>query len=388
LRHRFLIHPDLLCFGPNSFSAEIAASAGALLRELSKESANPASRTLFIRSVRKLLARFNPVLWEDEPKKGKLAIAPLVNSLEEDLDEMEHQAPSPELTERIRKNAFKLESEGMSETIPIAQIRRAAWWSRLAPIGRGKLLIIENSDRMQEEARNSLLKILEEPPARLTLVLTTARPGSLLPTMLSRLRPYRFSARDALVEKEVIRRVFKDEAGESGQEARGIAAYLDSFLPVSGDTIEALAAFFVASVAYKAALLSKRQGLPISDEVVFLGKYSAPLAEAAGLGKKQGEAAPVIAVILEKADRFEIRSLFSRFLCCVLDLVSVSQRQAAFLPSTLELWKKCSAWGETAVVVYRLTPAQVLEKLFIDLSRGMLALSGGELRGELRGKLS
>jgi DNA polymerase III subunit gamma/tau len=144
-RHRLLIHPDLLCLGYKPFSAEIAASASSFLREAasSAEAGSSSSRMLFIRSVRKLLARFNPVLWEDEPKAGK--ISPLVNSLEEDLDELAFlSAQSPvdmnsvkKLAEEIIKSAFKLESEGMSEIIPIGQIRRAAFWSRLAPVSGG-----------------------------------------------------------------------------------------------------------------------------------------------------------------------------------------------------------------------------------------------------------
>jgi DNA polymerase-3 subunit gamma/tau len=349
-----------------------------------REKENAPARILFVRAIRKLLARFNPLLWEDDPKKSK--IAPLVNSLEEDLDELD-MLVSPKsagaaakddslvkLTEGMLKSAFKLESEGMGETIPIAQIRRAASWSHLAPAGNGKIFIIENADRMQEESRNSLLKLLEEPPPRVTMVLTSARPGSLLPTMLSRLRPYRFSARNADVEREVIRRVFKDQA------QNGIAAYLDSFLPVSGDALEALAAFFAASVAYKAAILSKKQGRPISDEVVLLGKYCAPKAEAAGLGRPQGKNADALAVVLDKADKFEIRSLFSRFICCLLDQVSLSRRHSGSaappLPSVPynEMWKKCAAWAETSVCIYNLRPAQVLEKLFTDLSRGMADL--------------
>jgi len=394
-RHRLLIHPDMLCLGPRPFSAEIAAAAGAFSRE---PASNP-SRVLFIRAIRKLLTRFNPVLWEDEPKKGKIAIAPLVQSLEEDIDEIDAlKFESPESTDGksredlakicngILKNAFKLESEGLSEIIPIDWIRRAAWWGRLAPAGGGKLLLIENADRMQEEARNSLLKLLEEPPARLTLALTTSRPGSLLPTMLSRLRPYRFYARDAAVETDVIRRVFRDTR------EGGINAYLDSFLPVSGDTLNALAAFFAASVAYKAALLSKKQGRSISNEVVLLGKFTAPKAEAAGLGRPVGEAAAVISLVLEKADKFGIRALFSRFLRGLLEHASLSQRQGegeiveerifpsgkiAPLPSVAynEVWKKCCDWGETAVGSYKLSSALVLEKLFTDLSREMASLS-------------
>jgi len=393
-RHRLLIHPDLLCLGSRAFSAEIAASAGAFLRDPE----NPSSRLLFIRAIRKLLARFNPVLWEDEPKKGKVAIAPLVNGMEEEIDEFDALLKSSagsgdkgasenskllKLVESMKKNAFKLESEGLSTTIPIDRIRRASYWGRLAPSGNGKLIIIENADRMQEEARNSLLKLLEEPPARLTLALTTTRPSSLLPTVLSRLRLYRFHAREPDVQTTVIRRIFRDN------KESGISSYLDSFLPVSGDSLDSLAAFFAASIAFKAAVLCKKQKRPIAAEVILLGKYATAKAEAAGLGRPQGETAAAVTLVLSKAERFEVRSLFSRFLRNLLENVSASQRQSetifertsdgenfSFLPSVAynEVWKKSTSWGETAVSSYRLSPGLVLEKLFTDLSLSMAAL--------------
>ena len=383
LRHRILIHPDLLCLGPKSFSSEIAASAAAFLRETGTE----AARLLFIRSIRKLLARFNPVLWEDEPKGAK--VFPLVNSLEEGLDELGSLEPNkipslPKLVEGLQKDAYKLESEGMAETIPIGQLRRAASWSHLAPTGRAKLLIIENADHMQDEARNSLLKLLEEPPVRFHCVLTSCRPGSLIPTIVSRLRPYRFSSRDAAVEAEVIRRVFRTEHGSAEHNSPGmIGAYLDSFLPVSGAVLDGLAALFAASVAYKAVLISKKQEQllprPLPEAAVLLGKYAAPKAEEAGFGRPLGNAGELAAKILEKAGNFEIRSLFSRFLCCLLEQVSNGFKcgePSSFLPGPEynEMWKKCINWAGTAALTYKLRPVVVLEKLFTDLSRGMADL--------------
>jgi DNA polymerase-3 subunit gamma/tau len=283
----------------------------------------------------------------------------------------------------ISKNAVKLESAGMSGTIHIAQLRKAAWWSRLAPLGRGKLLIIENADRMEEGARNSLLKLLEEPPERLRVTLCTPRQGSLPSTILSRLRVYRFGGRSGAVETEVIRRVFRDSAGDLK-----IGAYLDSFLPVSVDTLEDTAAFFAASAAYRAVLLSKKRspGDRPPEEAVLLGKFCAPRAEAAGFGRPLEDPLRVIELVLEKTEKFEIRSLFSRFLRCLLAQVSKSLEgppgsplpgaapPGGPTPGYYELWKKCSDWTETAVGVYNLRPAQALEKLFNDLSRGMAEL--------------
>jgi DNA polymerase-3 subunit gamma/tau len=372
-RHRFLLHPDLLCLGSRPFYAEITASGETLLRDGSS-----AARILFIRSVRKLLLRFNPVLWEDDPAAGK--ISPLVNSLAEKLEEFDFinrekqnaAEQNPALIKKISKDAVTLESQGISGTIRIDQLRRAAWWSRHAPFGRGKLLLIENADRILEEARNSLLKILEEPPGRVSILLTTSRPGTLPSTVLSRLRVYRFGARSREAEAEVLRRVFRSDTKDLG-----INGYLDSFLPVSCGALEEAAAFFAASAAYKAVMLSKKQGRPLPEEAVLLGKFCAPKAEAAGFGRPREDTLRVTELVLEKAGKFEIRSLFSRFISILLELVSESLRQPPAKTPVLaynELWKKSAGWAHNAVSVYNLRPGPVLEKIFTDLSREMAEL--------------
>lgn len=54
--------------------------------------------------------------------------------------------------------------------------------------GGRKIAIIDDAHWMTEEAQNSLLKTLEEPPVGAVLVLVTSSPGALLPTILSRVR--------------------------------------------------------------------------------------------------------------------------------------------------------------------------------------------------------
>jgi DNA polymerase-3 subunit delta' len=56
-----------------------------------------------------------------------------------------------------------------------------------------RILVIASADRMTPAAANSLLKLLEEPPDRTILFLTTAAQGRLLPTILSRCQHIRFS---------------------------------------------------------------------------------------------------------------------------------------------------------------------------------------------------
>ncbi|MCX6620343.1 MAG: hypothetical protein NTY38_04575 [Acidobacteria bacterium] len=52
--------------------------------------------------------------------------------------------------------------------------------------GRRRLFLIDHLDRANEQAANSLLKILEEPPDHLVLVLTAENAYDLLPTIRSR----------------------------------------------------------------------------------------------------------------------------------------------------------------------------------------------------------
>jgi DNA polymerase-3 subunit delta' len=52
--------------------------------------------------------------------------------------------------------------------------------------GRRRVLLIDPADRMNREAQNGLLKTLEEPPSRSVLILVSARPHLLLPTVRSR----------------------------------------------------------------------------------------------------------------------------------------------------------------------------------------------------------
>ena len=47
---------------------------------------------------------------------------------------------------------------------------------------------------MNDEAANTLLKTLEEPPSYVVLILLTDRPGQVLPTIASRCQTVRFDA--------------------------------------------------------------------------------------------------------------------------------------------------------------------------------------------------
>lgn len=64
--------------------------------------------------------------------------------------------------------------------------------SFVAVEGRYKIAIVTDADAMPVKSANAFLKILEEPPKRTIFILTTSRPESLLPTIVSRCRRVRF----------------------------------------------------------------------------------------------------------------------------------------------------------------------------------------------------
>ena len=66
-------------------------------------------------------------------------------------------------------------------------VRRLISDLALLPVEGGRrVAIIERADRLNEDAQSALLKILEEPPAGVTIVLCADRDDLLLPTVLSR----------------------------------------------------------------------------------------------------------------------------------------------------------------------------------------------------------
>ncbi len=262
LRHKALNTPDIVIAGPGDCTPEIKASAETLLKAVEEYASwIKASVYLFIRSVRKLTLRFSPVLWEGDDKASKAA--PFLATIEELLEEINPLGELPELeklkktVESVIKQCASLESGLMYDTVPVNQIRKAATWARMTSPDSKKCIILENADKMQDSVRNAILKILEEPPEDAVFVLTTARRGAIIPTILSRVRTYTFVERTAAQQEEIVSRVFHAENNVSTNSVNG---FLAGYLPVSSDEIKK------ASVAFCNSLLTgKRLNL---DELV------------------------------------------------------------------------------------------------------------------------
>ena len=87
------------------------------------------------------------------------------------------------------------DQEQANPQIKIEQIRELEQQLVYHPlVGRRKVCLIDDADRMTPGAANALLKTLEEPPDHSLLLLITSRPSALLATVRSRCQGIRFVA--------------------------------------------------------------------------------------------------------------------------------------------------------------------------------------------------
>ncbi|MFM7736779.1 MAG: DNA polymerase III subunit delta' [Alphaproteobacteria bacterium] len=88
--------------------------------------------------------------------------------------------------------------------VSIEQVRRVRGHLAMRPVrGSRKIAIVDDAERMTADAQNAMLKTLEEPPGRATLVLVATNAAALLPTIRSRCQQVRF----APLEEEAIERL-------------------------------------------------------------------------------------------------------------------------------------------------------------------------------------
>jgi DNA polymerase-3 subunit delta' len=95
------------------------------------------------------------------------------------------------IAERAEHRGLYLPSDG-TEAIYVAAVRALLRQAVLSPaLARRKVFVVGDAERMvaqegADQAANAFLKLLEEPLADTTLVLTSSEPGALLPTIRSR----------------------------------------------------------------------------------------------------------------------------------------------------------------------------------------------------------
>lgn len=351
-RHRLLSHPDLALVGSRDCTLEIRAASEAFFRNRGQ-----ASRFLFIRSIRKLMLRFSQSVQDTDDSKFQKC-TPLLSDLEERLEELgsDRSLPSDDaqfqkMLEGIVSSAEKLEQDFLYDSIPVSVVRTVSSWARLTPAGKRKVVIIENADRMQDAARNAFLKVLEEPPENVVFILTTARRGAILPTILSRVRTYAFIDRSLAHQHEVIRRVFHDEPDQDTT----LTSWFNSFLPVSPEAIHRAACSFLETTLL-AALDEGKKPLPGIRSV---------LDSERGAGERSESIGSVTAIVssLNKCKPALVWHLFlsriARFMRMSLRSGAPDARETAIYAAWTALLRETL----DSVDIYNISPASALERL-------------------------
>ncbi len=127
------------------------------------------------------------------------------------------------VAERVKANGLYA-TPGGEESIFIAATRLLVHTAAISPaIARRKVFVVGDAERMvpqegSDQAANAFLKLLEEPPADTTLILTSSEPGALLPTIRSRVvsvrvPPLRDTEVRAFLDDEIVRRGLRVDAG-------------------------------------------------------------------------------------------------------------------------------------------------------------------------------
>jgi DNA polymerase-3 subunit delta' len=174
-----------------------------------------------------------------------------------------------------------------SEGLYVATMRAVVQRAAVSPaIGRRKVFVVGDAERMvpqegADAAANAFLKLLEEPPADTTLILTSSEPGALLPTIRSRVVALRLAPLPADDVRRFLAHPVTVPAGRTEKDGtrQATVAELLAGRGVSGDL---------------EALVARAQGAP------------GALVAAGGAGAARAEAERLLRAALDgtRADRF------------------------------------------------------------------------------------
>lgn len=133
--------------------------------------------------------------------------------------------------------------------ISIEEVRQLVATSQFSPsVGRYRVMVIEDADRMTERTSNVLLKALEEPPEKTVWVLCAPSDADLLPTIRSRVRLLRLrepsvaDVADLIVERTGVAPDVAEESARHAQRHIGMAQRLATDDDARGRRAETLAA--------------------------------------------------------------------------------------------------------------------------------------------------
>jgi len=152
----------------------------------------------------------------------------------------------------------------------VEQMRQIEKEANFRPFeGKARVFLIDEADKLNDASANALLKVLEEPPRTSHLILITARPAMLLPTILSRCQMIRFSP---LTPAEIESHLVKTDLDAKTARLRARAAGGSMGRAVSGD--------LVTFTSQRKAMLKVLNALVLSNDRAQLLRSAEQLNEA------------------------------------------------------------------------------------------------------------
>ncbi|HET6974524.1 MAG TPA: DNA polymerase III subunit delta' [Pyrinomonadaceae bacterium] len=152
----------------------------------------------------------------------------------------------------------------------VEQMRQIEKEANFRPFeGKARVFLIDEADKLNDASANALLKVLEEPPKTSHLILITARPAMLLPTILSRCQMIRFSP---LTPDEITSHLVKNDIDTKTARLRARAA--------GGSMGRALSGDLVTFTSQRKAMLKVLNALVLSDDRAQLLRSAEQLNEA------------------------------------------------------------------------------------------------------------
>jgi DNA polymerase III subunit delta' len=138
----------------------------------------------------------------------------------------------------------------------VEQMRQIEREANFRPFeGKARVFLIDDADKLNDASANALLKVLEEPPKTSHLILITARPAMLLPTILSRCQMIRFSP---LTPDEIESHLVKNKIDAKTARLRARAS--------GGSMGRALSGDLVTFTSQRKAMLKVLNALAVSQD--------------------------------------------------------------------------------------------------------------------------
>ena len=140
----------------------------------------------------------------------------------------DEEATQRQVAARTHPDLTVLTTEGV--IIKMDSVKEVVARSQYSPsVGRYRVIVVEDADRMVERTSNVLLKALEEPPDRTVWILCAPSEADLLPTIRSRVRTVRLrvpsvgDVAELLIARDGVDEVIAERAAREAQSHIGMA---------------------------------------------------------------------------------------------------------------------------------------------------------------------